>query len=434
MIISGYVKKVACLFSMVSVVWLHAALELSVRASGTKKIPLLLATVVPDAASGELLEVSEVVKKDFEFKNQFEVMIENLSSNHVTKSTISDFSRKGYPLVLFLNKESNDTISWRLYQTKSVTMMKGKKYHKQGELARGWGHGIADMVWPALTGSQGFFSTKIAYCKEYRKNNMRPIKHIYIADYDGSHAQPLVTTSSMSVAPRWNRDKSRPLLFYSECTPSNVRLMAIDMNKKKKIVSNFDGLNMLPTFSQDGKKVVYCASRGDGSCHLYYYDKDSFKKLTHNDGNNISPTLSDEGDKIFFCSDFKTGRPQLYCYDVQTAALEQLTEGGYCTSPTYCSSKNLLAYTKIVDGQNQIFVYDLTRKMHMQVTFDNSNKEECCWSPCGTMLLFGTREKDKSRLVILDVFSKQQRTVTAAQDICSYPAWSMMYQEFPAIA
>lgn len=434
MLVSGYVKKITCLFLLALIASLHAAVELNVRASGSKKIPLLLASVVPDAASGHLLEIAEVIKNDFEFRNQFEVSLEQLFAHHVTKNSIADLSRKGYPLVLFLSKEGDDAIAWRLYQTKTVTMMKGKKYYKQGELARGWGHGIADMVWPVLTGNQGFFSTKIAYCKEQRKPGMRPIKHIYVADYDGSHAQPLVITNSMSVAPRWNRDTKKPLLFYSECTPSNVRLMAIDMNKRKKIVSNFDGLNMLPTFSQDGKKVVYCASRGDGSCHLYYYDKDSFKKLTHNDGNNISPTLSDEGDKIFFCSDFKTGKPQLYCYDIQTAALEQLTDSGYCTSPTYSSAKNLLAYTKIIDGQNQIFVYDLNRKMHTQLTFDNSNKEECCWSPCGTMLLFGMREKDKSRLVILDMLTRQQHTVTAAQDVCSYPAWSMMYQEFPAIA
>ncbi len=433
MISVTYLKKIICLFLLLVGMQAHAAVQLNVRASGTKKIPLLVAIEASQGNQQELSEIAEVIKKDFEFRSQFDVAVGEITSPFLTKSSIAELHRKGYPLVLFLNNENADAISWRLYDTKTVAMIKGKKYHKQGALMRGWAHGIADMVWPTLTGSQGFFSTKIAYCKEQRRAGLRPIKHIYIADYDGSNAQPMVANASMNVAPRWNRDKSNPLLFYSECTPSNVRLMATDMKKRKKVVSNFDGLNMLPTFSQDGKKAVYCASRGDGNCQLYYYDKDSFKKLTHNDGNNISPTLSDEGDKIFFCSDFKTGKPQLYCYDVASAAMEELTDSGYCTSPAYSSARNLLAYTKIIEGQNQIFIYDLKRKMHTQVTFDDSNKEECCWSPCGTMLLFGMREKGKNRLVILDTVTRQQHAITAAQDACSYPAWSMMYQEFPAI-
>ena len=352
----------------------------------------------------------------------------------LTKSAIGALHKEGFPLILFLNQDSDTTIAWRLYGTQPVAMMKGKKYLKQGKELRGWAHGISDMIWPILTGQDGFFSTKIAYCKEEVLRNNRYGKHIYVADYDGANAKPLVTTLNMSVAPRWNRDSQMPLLFYSDVIPSNVRLMAVDMHKKKKIVSDFDGLNMLPSFSKDGKRVVYCASRGDGNCQIYYYEKGTFKKLTHNEGNNISPTLSDDGDTIFFCSDFQTGRPQIYCYDMSSEQLEQLTDSGYCTSPAYCHQKKLLAYTKIVNGQNQLFLYDLTTKEHRQLTFDNANKEECCWSSCGTMLLFGARERDSSRLAVLDLLSNEQRFITSAGDKCSYPAWSMIYGEFPLIS
>ena len=80
----------------------------------------------------------------------------------------------------------------------------------------------------------------------------------------------------------------RPFLFYSENTNANMRMMAVDMHKKKVIASNFDGLNMLPAFSPDGKAVVYCATRGSGNCQLYHWSHKTLKKLTHNTGNNFA--------------------------------------------------------------------------------------------------------------------------------------------------
>lgn len=406
------------------------ALEINVRPTGHKKIPLLL-NILSTSDHDDLNLLAPLIKNDLEFRKQFEVTIKKIPAE-LKKSDIHALNKEGYPLVLFLSRESED-IAWRLYTTQPVTMVKGKKYKKQGKELRGWAHGIADMVWPFLTGQEGFFSTKIAYCKEEQVSKNKYSKHIYVADYDGSFPQPLITTSSMSVAPRWNKDSQIPLLFYSECTPSNIRLMAVDMNKKKKIVSNFDGMNMFPSFSHDGKKVVYCASRGDGSCHLYYYEKGIFKKITHNEGNNVSPVLSDDGNSIFFCSDFQTGRPQIYCYNMKKNQIERLTDSGYCTAPAYCDKKQLLAYTKIVDGLNQIFLYDIMNKTHKQLTFDQSNKEECCWSACGNLLLFCSRQAGLSRLVMLDLLSQEQRFITSSNDKCSYPAWSMIYNEFPSI-
>ena len=121
-----------------------------------------------------------------------------------------------------------------------------------------------------------------------------------IADFDGSNPQIIVDIPTITIAPRWNNDPLRPLLFYSEHTNKNLRLMMVDMHKQRHIASNFDGINMLPAFSLDGKRVIYCASRGDGECHLYLYDKQNFKKLTHNKGNNVSPTLSADGSIVYF--------------------------------------------------------------------------------------------------------------------------------------
>jgi TolB protein len=209
--------------------------------------------------------------------------------------------------------------------------------------------------------------------------------------------------------------------------------MSVSLSKKRTIASNFDGLNISPAFSKDGTKVVYCASRGNGSCQLYYFGKGEFKRLTHNDGNNVSPTLSADGSKIFFCSDFKSGKPQIFCHDMVSNAIDQITESGSCYCPSYCTQKGKVAYCKLVSGIMQIFVYDEKAKTHTQLTFDAASKDECSWSPDGSYLLFGMEDKGINRIASLNVATLERHYITPAQSSCSYPSWSPAYALYPVV-
>jgi TolB protein len=406
------------------------AMQVTIGSTGHKQIPLLV--VLDAAATPELAEIAAVVKKDLEFSGQFVVTVHTVTSH--SKKVIKDlFHTHKTLLALFLTASDATNIEWRLYDTFNAQMVKGKKYCKQGKILRGWAHAISDMVWPDLTGQEGCFSTRIAYCKEAEgAQGTQRYKHIYIADYDGSNPECIITSPTINLAPRWNNDGNNPLLFYSECTRSNIRLMVSNLGKKQWVASNFDGINMLPAFSPDGTKVVYCASRGNGSCDLYFYQKDAFKRLT-TEGNNISPTWFGNQNSFFFSSDTKTGKPQIYCYHLEDGSIEPITHGGCCLSPAYCDKNKLLAYTKIVDGCAQIFLYDTVRKKHTQITHDPYNKEECCWSVCGNYLLYGAQERAVRRIALYNLLTKEQRFLTAKAEKCSYPTWSGRYFTFPAL-
>jgi len=289
--------------------------------------------------------------------------------------------------------------------------VQGKKYAKRGTYQAGWGHNLADVIWPALTGQAGFFSTKIAYCKEVRMRKKKKITHIYIADYDGSNEQLLVDTPTVTIAPRWNNDTKNPLLFYSEYTNANVRLMVADMHKHSKISSNFDGVNMVPAFSKDGKQVVYCASRGDGSCHIYHYANGICKRITRNRGNNVSPTFSDDNTTIYFSSDFQTELPQIFSYNLKTEALERITQGGYCACPSYHAKRGLV-YAKRADA---------------------GDKDEPSWSSCGNCLFFSCERTGKNRIALLNLLTNERRYLTSEKQSCSYPSCSPVYDQVPVV-
>ncbi|BDC34701.1 protein TolB [Candidatus Dependentiae bacterium Noda2021] len=407
---------------------LHAAeknIELSVAAQHHQAMKIMVYALNSDEKP--IGEIANLIQKDLEFTGQFKLTIKQ-GDSLPKKSDVVSWWHEGYPFVIFLQHES-DSYQWRLYETSQLSMIKGKK-HETALSVRAQAHAIADVIWNELTGKKGFFSTKIAYCKEtmYKK---KPIKHIYIADYDGSHEQCLVDSHTLNVAPRWNNDTDKPMLFYSEATNTNIRLASLDFNGNKKIASNFDGCNMLPSFSCDGKAVIYSASRGSGTCQLYYFKKGYFKRLTYNTGNNVSPVFVDDN-TIVYCSDFEKGRPFLYQYHLDTKENELLVEG-YCCTPSYCPQTKKIAYAKMVKGTLQLFEYDTITKMHQQLTFDAANKEECCWSPCGTYLLFGHDSGASSRIALLNTITKQVTFITSAKDKCSYPAWSGIYNTLPEV-
>jgi len=406
------------------------AMDLSVQAQQHAKVPFLICTV--GKKNKKLQAVAQRIQKDLGFTNQFAVSYKPLKKLE-SQSVVKGFYREGFPLVLFLKKgKGRKSIEWRLYDTQYATMLTGKNYIKRGASPSEWAHHIADAVWPLVTGQEGFFCTKVAYCKEVKKPGKKLLKYVYIADFDGSNEKLVVSTSTINVAPRWNRDPDKPLLFYSEHTNKNVRLVMVNMKGHRKVVANFDGMNMLPAFSPDGKQVVFCASRGGGHCQLYFYKKGQLKKLTRNNGNNISPAFSDDGKTLFYCSDFETRNPQIYRYNFATGTSQRLTNSGYCVSPSFCAKKNQLAYAKMVRGVMQIFVCDLNAKQHKQLTFDAGNKEECSWSACGNYLLFAVETRNESRLAMLNLNSNARQFITAGKCVCCYPAWSCPYSNFAA--
>ncbi len=404
------------------------ALNIAVQAHDYEKTHILLALMGKE--NDENRSISSLIKKAIEFKEQCAVSIISIDKPF-NKQEVMQYQQQGIHYIIFINLNDRHSIQWHLCATDTGMVKKGQKIIKKNNGVRGIAYALADSMYEFLTNEPAFFSTKIAYARKIPVKNGTHYTHLYIADYDGSNAQPLVETATVNFAPRWNKDSERPLLFYSENTNTNTRMVAIDMHKKKIMASNFEGLNMLPAFCSDGSSVIYCATRGSGNCQLYHWANKSLKKITHNQGNNFSPVFG-PGSLIFFSSDFETERPQIYSLNLMTNALERLTTDGYCVSPSYCAQKDLLAYSKMVQGVMQLFTYDRATKEHTQLTFDKAQKADCMWSACGNFLLCSVEDKS-NRIAYFNVATQKYHFLTPEKDNCLYPALSGIYSSYPMI-
>lgn len=410
------------------------AISLEVKAKETTKVPLLIAVTSKDSDT-QANYFAQLLKNACEFTGEIQVSVKKLPLP-TQKKELTKLAQEGFLLVVYV-KYNNDahTMEWRLYDTGDAEMIIGKSHKIDDE--RGAAYRAADALWPILSGQQGFFSTKIAYCVKAdpmitNGHTYKHIKHIYICDYDGSNAQCIVDRPTLNIGPRWGCNPEYPTLYYSRCTASNMQLIEINSDGHQRVVLNRDGLNMLPSFSPSGNGVAYNC---EGNIIVKRYDPDLkkviYKKITQNDGNNVSPNLLDNGD-VIFCSDFKTKSPQIFYYHADTNSTEALTHEGHCCCPAYSQPKELMVYTKLVSGVSQLFLYDFKKKEHKQLTFEGGHKDEPSFSPCGNFLLFSQENGAKSRIAMIHLTTKDRKYVSPADKHATFGSWSRCYTVLPS--
>ncbi len=400
----------------------NSSVTLSVSSSGKQSLKLALLYVAP-----EKVTYIDELARDLSFSGQWTVDIYCLKQMPSVQYIKSLAAR--YPLAALIQEEI-DLVEWRLYDTFYARMTAGKKIRAKRDRP-GLSHHLAQSIWRQMSGKDGSFDTCIAYCKETVSDTKDAYKHIYLISPDGSYEKPLVDVATINIAPRWNVDSNRPLLFYSEYTPANIRLMVTTMDQKRSVASNFDGVTMVPAFSHDGKHVVFCASHGDGACNIYHVQRGELQKVTRNRGNNVSPTFGSDANTLFFCSDMQSAIPCLYRYNMATRNMQALVTSAYCASPCYSPSNNAVVYARRAQGTTQLFVYHCDTNTHEQLTFDSGNKEECSWSPCGNYVAYAVQKDGVSRIAVFNMVTRVAKLITPPNQQATYPCWSPLYRESP---
>lgn len=414
--------------------------NLAALGEGTKQeaLPLLLA--VTPSQDKELTDIAQLLAKNLQRSGQFKVTVKGFEVP-ATQTELDKMLDKAYPLEIFLSKEGDKHIAWRLYDVHDAQLIKGMKYAKRGRFLHGYADNLADELWPVLTKQAGSFSTKIAYVKRKKAAAKRERSVICVVHSDGSHEQELIKKMGTYVSLYWHHDRTNPSLFCSEFTRFNVRLISCNFQGRKKVVLNVPGTCVGISVSHDNNKAVYCRS---GVIWKYWYNhaeqRSEHAVLIKNEGKNVSPTLLDNGD-VVFCSDARKLKkgfpqaigPQICRYHAADGSITLLTKEGYCVGPSYCPLTQKIGYSKKVKGVMQLFVYDCRTQTHQQITSDPGQKIDCCWSPCGNYLVYCVQQGAESRIALIHVAMRKRTYITPAGEYCTCPSWSPVYDTVPVM-
>ena len=299
-----------------------------------------------------------------------------------------------------------------------------EKINKNEVLAKGFSggsqrtqiHALADFIAEKLTGKPGIAQSKIAFkVQPHTQGN----GEIYIADYDGHNAQPVTQDNAIAAAPCW---AGRAMLFYISYKNGKPDIFSHNLtNGARKAVAHFNGSNISPAVSPDGKKLAMILSKS-GSPDLYVSDLDggNLKQLTHTREEESSPCWSPDNRTICFSSR-KTGASALYKISIDGGEMQRIPTPGYSpTEPDWSSDGKFIIFTSMA-GDFSLFL--IPADGHGGVTALVAG-EDPSWAPNSRAVVFTRRSRNTRVLSLLDVPTKQVKDVGRISGSNSQPSWA----------
>lgn len=274
-------------------------------------------------------------------------------------------------------------------------------------------HAFADQVATNLTGLPGIAQTKIVFKAEAGLGR----SEVYIADFDGYGPVPATRDGSIVANPGWV-DKGS--IVYSSYKLGNPSVFSQDLGTgSRRTVSRQPGDNYSPAVSRDGRRVAMILNK-NGSPDLYVANVDGtgLTQLTRTREAESSPCWSPDNRTICFAS--REGRG-IFTISADGGAPRRVSTGvGTCTEPDWSPDGRWIAFTVlrrefeicIVPAQGPSSVYTVVRG------------EDPSWAPNSRALIFCAGPDHSKRLSLLDVPTKQVKTLARVLESNSQPSWA----------
>jgi len=283
-------------------------------------------------------------------------------------------------------------------------------------------HRIGNEIIKKYLRNNGIFLSKFLFV-----NNSTGNKEVYVCDFDGYNIERLTSDKSIALMPRWSPEGNS--FVYNSIKEGNWMLYFRDISSgKARKVSGRDGLNMGARWSDDGKSLDLTLSHNKKNQDIYSIDLNGkiLKRLTSHRSTDISPSRSPDSSKIVFVSN-RSGLPQVYIKDFKAGYEERITfDFKEATVPVW-SSLNRIVFSAISEeskGKFNIYTINPDGTGLRQLTENNGNNEDPCWSPDGRYIIFSSNRSGGYHLYIMNAYGYNQRRITYFKGEETAPSWS----------
>src|SRR4051794_4696477 len=208
------------------------------------------------------------------------------------------------------------------------------------------------------------------------------------------------------------------------------------------------GMNVSPELSPDGTRLMFFSERDLFSIDLYLADARTGKVIRKITDTATDPHFEslqfltsagawDGAGKRFVFPGISKGRPVLTIVDPDSGKQLReitLTELDEVLNPAWSPDGNLIAFSGLVGGFNDLFVYDLSSNALRRLTNDAYAELDPAWSPDSRQIAFSTDrfsstlprlEPGNLTLAVIDVASGQVREAGGFEKAKNIdPQWS----------
>ncbi len=402
---------------------LFAQLNIEIFGGGAARIPV---AIVPFADENRLQQsVTSVISADLQRTGLFRMVDPGGLSPHVPQDVVyADWVNRGANALVIgrIASISSDQveIQFRLMDVAKKAQLTGLAITIPTTQLRTAAHRIADIIYEALTGDVGVFSTRIAYV--LKRGNKYALQ---VADADGYNAQSIIEYSEPIISPAWSPDGNQ-LAYVSFENKKPVVYVQTLATRDRRAVASFKGSNSAPTWSPDGKKLaVVLTEQGGSQIFLINADGSGLQRLSRSSGIDTEPNFSPDGRGILFTSD-RGGSPQIYRMPITSAessAAERVTfEGSYNVSPDYSQDGKSFTFIHRSNGQFNVAVQDIGSRQ-VQILTNSKFDESPSFAPNGKMILYATEIDGRGILSAVSRDGQTRQHLTVQSGDIREPAW-----------
>jgi TolB protein len=415
------------LLSVVLILWFgvaHAALDIEISGAGENQIPI---SIVPFDGDEKLSQdIIKVITDDLLRTGLFKIIDSAGREPHETPQiNFTEWNGVDAISIGRINKLANDQmeVRFRLIDTVKQTEMLGQMIAGPVEQSRKIAHRIADIIFSRLTGSNGVFSTRIAYISRLGKLN-----RLVIADSDGYGEEAIVTSNSPLMSPAWSPDGMHIAYVSFEQGRAMIFVQSL-ITHQRRLLASYPGTNSSPAWSPDGKQLAVVLTH-DGSSQIYLIQADgsNLRRLSHSSGIDTEPCFSPDGRYIVFTSD-RGGSPQIYRMLVDGSQVQRITfEGRNNFSARYSPDGKSLVFAQYNNGHFFIATQDFETMQLQQLTIGDWDKKPS-YAPNGKLILFASEAQGRGILATLSSDGRVKQKMFSQQGDIREPMWSPFNQQ-----
>ena len=257
-------------------------------------------------------------------------------------------------------------------------------------------------------GLKGFFTAKLAFI-----GGGGGVREIYTSDLFFRHVTKITHDNALALFPRWSPDGSK-LLYTSFFKSGFPDIFQIDLNSYQRTTFvSFKGTNGGARYSPSGGQVAMVLS-GEGSPEIYISNAQgrSVSRKTHSDASKASPCWSPDGSRLVFAME---PGPQLYVMSSGGGGASRLVTGfREAAEPDWSRTNPNKIVCTVRSGSYQIAVYDFSKGKAEIVSKAPFDGIEASWLADGRHVVYTARDRNTSRLCILDTETGKSTPISPA--------------------
>lgn len=418
-----YIRSALIVFLGLMSVCAHAQLNIEIFGGGASRIPI---AIVPFAEENKLQQsITPVIGADLQRTGLFKLVDPAGLSPHAPVEVVySDWMNRGVNALVIgriVSLPGNQVeIQFRLMDVAKKSQLTGLAITVPVTQLRAAAHRIADVIYEALTGDVGVFSTRIAYV--IKRGNKYALQ---VADADGYNAQSIIEYTEPIISPAWSPDGNQ-LAYVSFENKKPIVYVQTLSTRERRAVASFKGSNSAPAWSPDGKKLaVVLTGQGGSQIFLINADGSGLQRLSKSSGIDTEPNFSPDGRFIIFTSD-RGGSPQIYRMPItstESSNAERLTfEGSYNVSPDFSQDGKSFTFIHRNNSQFNVAVQEIGSRQ-MQILTNSKFDESPSFAPNGKMILYATEVNGHGILSAVSRDGQTRQHLSVQTGDIREPAW-----------